>query len=200
MKTRLLLAFLIFCLSFYISACTSSKPVEEETGNEPTEVSTETEESAGLAIINTAKEEQQKEFYDKKEDSTYLYWLNNKLILLNNQTKCNIFALNVLFKAGFKTPKVNTLTKDLVDTSRFKDIFPVVGISSTDAAMTGDLIVWNGHVIIFESLVETKKDVYVQAWWAGTRQADNGDNIINNVCYGKYKLSGYYVVRRPVKK
>lgn len=199
MKNRLLLALLFSC-SLYLAACTSSKPVEEETNNEPTEVNTETEESAGLAIINTAKEEQQKEFYDKKEDTTYLYWLNNKLILLNNQTKCNIFALNVLFKAGFKTPKVNTLTKDLVDTSRFKDIFPVVGISSTDAAMTGDLIVWNGHVIIFESLVETKKDVYVQAWWAGTRQADNGDNIINNVCYGKYKLSGYYVVRRPVKK
>jgi hypothetical protein len=60
--------------------------------------------------------------------------------------------------------------------------------------------VWNGHVIIFESLTKIKSDLYALAWWAGTQQSDNGDNIKNNVCYGKYKLTGYYVVRRPVKK
>lgn len=186
---------LLILLGVFLSACSSSKPTEEENTE-----TTETDESAGTAIINTAKDEQQKEMYDRHEDTTYLYWLNNKLILLNNQTKCNIFALNVLYKAGFKTPKQNALTKDLVDTSKFKDILPVVGITDPEAARKGDLIVWNGHVIIFESLVQTKKDIYVLAWWAGTRQADNGDNIINNVCYGKYKLSGFYVIRRPVKK
>ncbi|MGH2574919.1 MAG: hypothetical protein ACRDFC_04375, partial [Ignavibacteria bacterium] len=158
------------------------------------------EEAHGALIINTAKDEQQNEMYSKSQDSTYLYWLNNKLILLNVQSKCNIFAINTLFKAGFKTPKDNVLTKDLIDTSKFKDIIPIVGISDPESAKKGDLIAWNGHVIIFDYLVKIKEDLYAQAWWAGTRQKDNGDNVINNVVYGKYKLSGYYIVRRPVRK
>ncbi len=68
------------------------------------------------------------------------------------------------------------------------------------SAQKGDLIVWKGHVVIYEGKVASKKDTYVTAWWAGTRQKDNGDNIQNNVIYGKYKISGDYVVRRPVKK
>ncbi len=196
-STKLFLLILISLPLLFLSACSSSKSTEEE---KPEPVEETFDESAGSLIISTAKDEQQKEMYDSKKDSTYLYWLNNKLILLNNQTKCNIFALNVLYKGGFKTPKQNVLTKDLVDTSKFKDILPVVGIKEPDAAKKGDLIVWNGHIIIFESLTKIKNDIYALAWWAGTRQKDNGENIINNVCYGKYKLNGYYVVRRPVKK
>ncbi len=195
----LLLTVIIFysCGGSSNSEETSSENAETtETNTNPVTYS----DAQGAAIINTAKNEQQNEMYSPKVDSTYLYWLNNKLIFLNGSTKCNIYALNTLYKAGFKTPTVNALTRDLVDTSKFTDILPVVGINDPDVAKTGDLIVWNGHVIIFESLVKIKKDLYALAWWSGTRQADNGDNIMNNVCYGKYKLNGYYVIRRPVKK
>ncbi len=182
-----------------VYSCTSSKETKEE---EETKNKTETitEETQGAAIMDVARTEQMNPMYSKSQDSTYLYWLNNKLILLDGQTKCNIYAINTLFKAGFKTPDVNVLTRDLMDTSRFNDILPVVGISDPDAATKGDLIVWNGHVIIFDHIVKIKNDTYAQAWWAGTRQADNGENIVNNVVYGKYKLSGYYLVRRPVRK
>ncbi|RPI16854.1 MAG: hypothetical protein EHM58_11110 [Ignavibacteriae bacterium] len=185
-----------------IAACGGGSYTNEETTTETTtETTNETtyEESQGAAIINVAQTEQQNEMYSPKVDTTYLYWINKKIVL-KGATKCNIYALNILYKAGFKTPAVNALTKDLVDTSRFKDIFPVVGISEPESARKGDLIIWNGHVIIFESIVKIKNDIYALAWWSGTRQADNGDNIINNVCYGKYKLNGYYVVRRPLKK
>lgn len=182
------------------SACSPSKESSEE--KEETETKTEPvyEEQAGSLIISAAEAEQQNPMYAKSQDSTYLYWLDNKLILLNGQTKCNIYALNTLFKAGFKTPDVNVLTRDLMDENKFKDIFPIVGISEPELARKGDLIAWNGHVIIFEHLVKVKNDTYAQAWWAGTRRADNGENIINNVCYGKYKLSGHYLIRRPVIK
>jgi hypothetical protein len=194
------LGILILCI--YISACSSSRTDDDQpentTENNPTE-NTTYDEAAGGAIISIAQQEQQNEMYSPAVVSTYLYWLDNRLISLNNATKCNIFALNVLYKAGFKTPKVNALTRDLFDTSKFEDVFPVVGVSDPEAASKGDLIVFNGHVIIFESLVKIKKDMYALAWWAGTHQADNGDNVLNNVCYGKYKLSGYYVIRRPIK-
>ena len=62
------------------------------------------------------------------------------------------------------------------------------------------MIVWNGHVIIFDYLIKTKEKIYAQAWWAGTRQKDNNVNVINNVKYGKYQLKGYYIVRRPIKE
>jgi hypothetical protein len=104
-----------------------------------------------------------------------------------------------LFKAGFKTPRTNALSSDLADTTQFNDILPVVGISEPESAKKGDLIAWNGHVIIFDYLVKLKQDLYAMAWWAGTSQKDNGDNIVNNVVYGKYKLNGYFVIRRPLK-
>lgn len=197
--------FLLLSFSIYLTGCFPASRTRDEDPETTTEENPETpiytsDETAGAAIINIAKDEQQNEMYAPKVKDTYLYWLDNKLIKLSNSTKCNIFALNVLYKAGFRTPKVNALTKDLVDTSKFKDVLPVIGISNPQNASKGDLIVWNGHVIIFESLVKIKKDMYAVAWWAGTHQSDNGDNVMNNVCYGKYKLNGYYVIRRPVKK
>ena len=210
-KRQLLFILLIFLLGIYLIGCfPASRNRNDDTENNENTENTEntggnttentTDETAGGAIISIAKNEQQNEMYKPSIEKTYLYWLNNKEIHLNNVTKCNIFALNVLYSAGFKTPKVNALCRDLVDTSKFKDVFPVVGISDPDNARKGDLVVWNGHVIIFESLVKVKKDMYALAWWAGTHQTDNGDNVINNVCYGKYKLNGYFVIRRPVKK
>lgn len=198
MKNKKYLLILLFSAVIYIAGCTSSKTEEEEKNNN-TEI-TEVETTEGAAIISAAEAEQDNEMYSPKQDSTYLYWLNNKLIILKRATKCNIYALNVLFKSGFKTPTVNALTRDLVDTEKFTDILPVVGIQSIDNIKKGDLIVWNGHVIIFESLTKIKNDTYAIGWWAGTGQKDNGDNIKNNVCYGKYKLNGNYVVRRPVKQ
>ena len=205
---------IIFLLGLYLTGCfpashnrndgdtdTDSETTDNTETSETNEnAGNTTDNAAGNAIINIAKVEQQKEMYKPSVDSTHLYWLNNRLILLKHATKCNIFALNVLYKAGFKTPTVNALKHDLVDTSKFHDIFPVVGICNSEKCRKGDLIVWDGHVIVFEALVKTKKDIYAQAWWAGTRQSDNGDNVINNVCYGKYRLNGYYIVRRPVKK
>ena len=190
---------LIITLAGFVcfSGCSSSSNEKEE-NTETTENTTE--EAGGAIIMNAAKEEQQNEMYSKSKDSTYLYWLNNKLILLKNATKCNIYALNTLFKAGFKTPSVNALTRDLYDSTKFSDIFPVIGYSEPELAQKGDLIVWNGHCILFEQLTKIKSEYYALAWWAGTSQADNGDNVINNVIYGKYKLSGKYVIRRPIRK
>jgi len=198
-KRSYFLLFLLAAVGFvYLAGCTSSKPTEKEEEETTTEVTYE--EASGALIMNAAENEQQNEMYTKANDLTYLYWLDNLEVRLKNRTKCNIYALNVLYKAGFKTPTINTLTKDLVDTSKFKDILPIVGISEHENARTGDLIAWNGHVIIFDYLVQLKKDIYAMAWWAGTSQQDNGDNIKNNVVHGKYKLNGYFVVRRPVKK
>lgn len=197
MGNKKYLLILLVSAVIYFAGCTSSKTEEEEKNN--TEV-TEVDQTEGTAIINAAKAEQDNEMYSPGVESTYLYWLDNKLINLKGSTKCNIYALNVLYKSGFKTPTVNALTRDLVDTEKFTDILPVVGIQNVDDIKKGDLIVWNGHVILFESLTKIKNDTYAIGWWAGTRQKDNGDNIKNNVCYGKYKLSGYYIVRRPVKQ
>jgi hypothetical protein len=205
---QLLIIIIIFLLGIYLIGCfpasrTRNDDTENKENTETTEENTTdntADETAGAAIVNIAKDEQQKEMYKPSVEKTYLYWLNNREIHLNYSTKCNIYALNVLYKAGFRTPKVNALCKDLVDTTKFKDELPVVGVSDPQAAAKGDLIVWNGHVIIFESLVKIKQDMYALAWWAGTHQADNGDNVMNNVCYGKYRLNGYFVVRRPVRK
>ena len=180
--------------------CSSSSSTEKEESEKNVTEEIATEEAQGAIILNVAKDEQQNEMYSSSHDSTYLYWLNNKLIFLHNQTKCNIYALNVLFKSGCKTPTVNALSRGLADTSKFSDILPVVGISEPETAKKGDLIVWNGHVIIFDYLYKIKNDLYAFAWWAGTRQKDNGDNIINNVVYGKYKLDGYFIIRRPLRK
>lgn len=211
MKIRKLLYIsLFFLLSIYLSGCFPASRTEEDK-DETTETTTEEKkeeekevtevgEANGTAIMKIAASEQNKKWYSPSVDSTWLYWLNNQLIVLNGSTKCNIYALNVLYKSGFKTPKQNALCRDLHNTDNFTDILPVVGVGDISNAQKGDLVIWKGHVIIFEEKVLSKKDVYVKAWWAGTRQKDNGDNIRNNVIYGKYKISGDYVVRRPVKK
>jgi hypothetical protein len=178
-KYRFHLFTLFICGAVIFAGCSgsSSTETEEETSNP--EVSYK--ETHGAIILNAAEEEQQNDMYTKANDDTYLYWLDNMKIHLRNRTKCNIYAMNA-------------------DSSKFTDILPVVGISDPESARKGDLIAWNGHVIIFDYLVRIKRDIYAMAWWSGTGQKDNGDNIINNVCHGKYKLNGYYVVRRPVKK
>jgi len=196
--TKYIVSFISLVILLYVTGCSGSKTSTEEK-KENTEV-TEIEESEGAAILNAARAEQDNEMYSPDYESTILYWLNDKVVYLNGSTKCNIYALNVLFKSGFKTPTVNALSRDLADTEKFTDILPVVGIQTVDDVKKGDIIAWNGHVIIFESLTKVQNDLYAVGWWAGTRQKDNGDNIKNNVCYGKYKLNGYYVVRRPVKK
>jgi hypothetical protein len=207
---NIILLVLTFLLGLFLIGCFPASRTEEdqtttqqeEQQEERTPEVTDVEESAdGAKIMSIAASEQDREMYSPKKDSTYLYWLNNQLSMLKGYTKCNIFALNVLHKSGFKTPKTNALCRDLVDTTRFKDILPVVGVKDASNAKKGDLIVWKHHVIIFEEMTQkVKNDLYVTAWWAGTRQKDNGENIRNNVIYGKYKLSGDFIVRRPLKK
>jgi hypothetical protein len=188
--------------AIYLTGCSSSKTSteSEEESESTSERESVSETQRGEMIMDAAREEQRNSMYAKANDATILYWLDNMTIHLKNRTKCNIFALNTLYKAGFKTPKTNVLTTDLADTSQFNDIFPVIGISEPGSAKKGDLIAWNGHVIIFDYIVKLKQDLYAMAWWAGTSQKDNGDNIQNNVVYGKYKLNGFFVIRRPVKK
>ncbi|MCC6866815.1 MAG: hypothetical protein IT280_11730 [Ignavibacteria bacterium] len=208
-----LLLITVFTSAIYFTGCfpasrteddseQTTETTEEKTNEENVETNdvSDVGEANGAAIMKIAASEQNKKMYSPKVDSTFLYWLNNQLIVLNGSTKCNIFALNVLFKSGFKTPKQNALCRDLHNTDNFTDILPVVGVGDISNAEKGDLIVWKGHVIIFEANVQSKTGTYCTAWWAGTRQKDNGDNIRNNVIYGKYKISGDYVVRRPVKK
>ena len=55
-------------------------------------------------------------------------------------------------------------------------------------------------MIIFEKAVSAYGQQYAFGWWAGTRSDDNGDNVLNNVCHGKYPLNGEFIVRRPMKK
>ncbi|MCX7878933.1 MAG: hypothetical protein N2510_09905 [Ignavibacteria bacterium] len=202
MRTEFLKTVFLLLVLTLISGCFPASRTEDDETSEKDNVKEEVnKESESSAIINTAKIEQENPMYSPEADSTYLYWLDNKLALLKGYTKCNIFALNVLHKSGYKTPKTNALCRDLVDTSRFKDILPVVGIRDISDAKTGDLIIWKHHVIIFEEISRSiKQDLYVIAWWAGTRYKDNGENVKNNVIYGKYRLKGDFVVRRPVKK
>jgi len=197
-KYRFHLVTLFVCVAVIFAGCSGSSSTETEEETTNPEISYK--EAHGAVIMNAAEEEQQKDMYTRANDVTYLYWLDNLKVHLKNRTKCNIYAMNVIYKAGFKTPDVNVLTHDLADTSKFKDILPVVGVNDPESARKGDLIAWNGHVIIFDYLVRIKRDIYAMAWWAGSGQRDNGDNIINNVCHGKYKLNGHFVVRRPVKK
>jgi len=143
--------------------------------------------------------EQKNEIYTKESDSTSLYWLNDKVLHLPNSTKCNIYALNTLFRAGFKCPKENARTADLYDENNFIEELPVVKSDKAEDLLKGDLIVWNGHVIIFEHLVKKREELYAKAIWAGTRQKDNDKNVINNVSYGEYPLRGNFIARRPVR-
>ncbi|CAN5409480.1 hypothetical protein BH10BAC5_BH10BAC5_08320 [soil metagenome] len=229
------LILFIFSSAFILSGCTSGNYEDEsersKTNQEQNDNSdTNNENSSNSELFSTAKIEQQNEMYSPSHDSTYLYWLNNKLLVLGWTTKCNIFALNTLFKSGYKTPKVNTLCRDMFDTTRFNDIFPVVPLKLKNSIRSlqadtsddhseeiielklkypeeikrtlqpGDLVIWKGHVILFDKFIPSKKKLYVMAWWAGTSQQDNGDNVINNVIYGKYPIEGDFVIRRPQKK
>ncbi len=198
---KFIAVFISFLLITYFTGCSGSAGSEETDEAEiTTEKKTEILNTESSVILTTAKEEQNNYMYSPETDSTYLYWLNNELIILNGSTKCNIFALNVLSKAGFRTPEENALAADLFDTTLFNDILLVVGRNDISNAAKGDLIIWSYHVIIFEEQVYIGEEEYALAWWAGTRQSDNGNNIKNNVCFGKYKLDGDFVVRRPLKK
>lgn len=154
----------------------------------------------GDLILKYAFKEQRKPMYAKNSEYVYLYWLKNKKLSLKGRTKCNIFAINTLFRAGFLCPKQNARTSDLVNESLFNDVLPVVDVSKPSQLEKGDLIIWNGHVIIHDTVTTVNKDIYAKAIWAGTRKKDNGKNIINNVIYGKYPLSGSFIVRRPIRK
>ncbi len=181
-----------------MSGCSSSEKTKREISEHEKEESTEISE-AGV-IFEVAEMEQQNPMYNVDSDTTVLYWLNDNAAELSGYTKCNVFALNVLERAGYKTPDENCLTSDMFDTSKYSDVFPVAGMNDIELALPGDLIVWNGHVIIFEKVVSAGGEDYALGWWAGTSQSDNGDNILNNVCYGKYRLDGLFVIRRPVRR
>lgn len=155
--------------------------------------------SNGDLIFKYAKLEQKNAMYAKDSDSTILYWLKNKVLYLKGQTKCNIFAINTLYRAGFKCPNVNVRTKDLMDEDILNDIFPVIRVRRPEDLEKGDLIIWNGHIIIYYSFQIIKNDIYALAMWAGTTKKDNGENIINNVIFGRYPLSGNFIVRRPIR-
>ena len=106
----------------------------------------------------------------------------------------------------FTTPAISKSTPDLFRTSKTffsdffpQDIIPVVKIKSIEEILKGDLVVWKGHVIIFESLAYIKDDPYAKGLWAGTSKKDNGTTVKNNVMHGKYPLKGEFVVRRPQK-
>lgn len=154
----------------------------------------------GDLIFKYAFREQRKSMYAKYSENVYLYWLKNKKLSLKGHTKCNIFAINTLFKAGFLCPSTNARTKDLMNTRLFNDVFPVTKVSKPSQLRKGDLIVWNGHVIIYDTVTLVNKKLYAKAIWAGTSKKDNGKNIRNNVIYGKYPLTGSFIVRRPIKK
>ncbi|MBS1517357.1 MAG: hypothetical protein JSS91_04650 [Bacteroidetes bacterium] len=194
------LLYFIFVSLIVVSGCSSSKTDDKEENEYDETEKYDQEELTSSAILKTAAEEQKNKMYSVSVDSTYLYWLDSRLIILNGSTKCNIYALNVLKRSGCMTPEVNALSRDLYDTNNFRDILPVVGVNDISNAKAGDLIVWNGHVIIFESELEIGGQKYARAYWAGTNSEDNGDNIINNVCHGKFKLNGDFIVRRPRKK
>jgi hypothetical protein len=212
-------SILMLLFTIYISGCSGSDSEEDESEYNSEEIekdedfsSSEKESNAEILwsrIDKTAREEQKNEMYSRDKDSTYLYWLNNQLLITENSSKCNIFALNVLFKSGFKCPDENTRTYDLMDTNRYNDVFILIYSGSADdyvneeiesgnVILKGDLIIWNGHVIIFESLMNINNRLYALGWWAGTKQQNNGENIINEVVHGKYPLTGEFIVRRPV--
>ena len=183
--------FIVFLYqTIMLTGCSSSNGTkyENESNSEKAE------------IISAAKIEQENEMYSTKSDSVYLYSLEYPITGLKNISKCNIFALNCLYKAGYECPGKYTLTHDLMDIDKYNDIFPVIEITSPENISVGDLVVWDGHVIIFESLVLIKDDYYAKGIWGGSKKEDDGKNIKNNVAYGKYKLEGNYIVRRPRKK
>ena len=194
---KVLKLFLIIFIYAQVTGCSSSDKSKNEF--DTSEKEEETVQPEVVAIFDIAEIEQQNPMYKVDSDTTILYWLNENAVSLSGYTKCNIFALNVLKRAGYKTPDENCLTSDMFDTSLYNEVFPVISMNNIELAHPGDLIIWNGHVIIFEKLVSAGSEEYVLGWWAGTRQDDNGSNIINNVCHGKYNLEGEFIVRRPVR-
>lgn len=202
----------VFSIALYLSGCVASprhpKYEKKETEKDTLSVNDadndfnyepDNTEGSGNSIIKTALKEMENEMYSPSADTSFLYWLKNKPIFLRNATKCNIFALNTLYRAGYKTPKTNALCKDLYNDDLFQDLMPMVKLKSIEEILKGDLIVWRSHVIIFESLTYIKDDPYAKGIWAGTTKRDNGKNVKNNVMHGKYPLKGSYVVRRPQK-
>lgn len=179
-----------------ITGCSSSS----KTTREEPEIAREESESGIAAIFRTAAEEQNNPMYATESDSVVLYWLDDLEMNIPGQSKCNIFALNVLSKSGYLMPAWNCTTSDLFDTSAYREEFRVISFNDAAKAEPGDLIVWNGHVIIFERLAAAGDREYALGWWGGSKQADNGTNIINGVCRGKYPLEEDFVVRRPVLK
>lgn len=198
--------FFLILFAAVLAGCTSSTSPDEETENRNNETNENTyisySEENGSRILAQAQIEQQNRMYSPNVDSTYLYWLGNKLILLYNTTKCNVYALNTLQKSGFKTPSVNALCRDLFDTTRFNEIFPYVPITDNSDIRKGDLVIWKGHVILFDYLFPPNKQnrIFAKAWWAGTSKPDDGETVINNVIYGKYELKGNFIVRRPIRE
>jgi len=200
-------AVAIISVLFVLSGCSGSGEYSEEKDDsennnkvksKTTGSTSELEiERKGIQIVETAKEEQKNEMYSSSNDSTYLYWINSPIY--GNFSKCNIFAMNVLFKAGCKCPDENTTTYDLMDTSRFNDFLPVIKVDEGERMFKGDLVIWNGHVIIFESYVYEGNNEYVVAWWGGSKQTNNGIDIINDVAHGRYPLLDGYIVRRPIR-
>lgn len=191
-------AICLLLIAISAAGCSSSKKSAER--NEDQTESEVSEVQEYYTILEVAESEQLNPMYEKEADTTLLYWLGDLPLELSGYTKCNVFALNVLKLSGFMTPSENCTTAELFDTLLYSDILPVVSANGFGNARPGDLIVWHGHVIIFEKHMNLNGTDYAVGWWAGTRQEDNGDNIINNVCHGKYKLEGEYIVRRPVKR
>lgn len=200
---------LVITIAFLLSGCVASprhpkfekedKDTVSVNSDNNQEFNSDNSEEGGNQIIKTALLEREKEMYSPSADTTFLYWLKNKPIFLHNTTKCNIFALNTLYRAGYKTPRTNALSRDLYNDDLFQDIMPVVKLNSISEILKGDLVVWNSHVIIFESLTYIKDDPYAKGIWAGTSKKDNGTSVKNNVMYGKYPLKGNFIVRRPQK-
>ena len=187
--------------SFIIYGCSSSKEhSEKDTVPDSVLVIQENETEEKDAIIKTALIEQDNPMYSPSVDTTFIYWLDNKVSRLKNYTKCNIFALNVLYKSGYKTPDKYALSRDLYNDSLFNNVLPMIKINEPEELITGDLIIWPHHVIIFESLIYKKKKVYANGVWAGTSQKDNGNDVKNNVIFGRYELKKDYKVRRPQKE
>jgi hypothetical protein len=208
-KYQVILLSLPILSMIFFYGCSGARTNETYKEETTEETSTEVEtipDAPGISsteadmIFSTAFQEQKKTMYAKDADTIFLYWLNNRILELGYQSRCNIFALNTLYKAGFKCPDVNTLTRDMMDTTRFNDIFKYIRVDTIAQIKKGDLLVWNGHVIIFEKLIKSRNQYFAQAIWAGTTKEDDGTTVINNVIYGKYPLDGYFIIRRPVKK
>lgn len=193
---RAVLLLLAASVQFAIWGCSSSAKKISESNEDESESVT----ASFSSILQNALAEQMNPMYRKDADTTLLYWLDDLPLELPGSTKCNIFALNVLERSGFATPNENCTTSELFDTTLFANILPVISRNSCSLALPGDLLVWNGHVIIFESLVSADEIEYALGWWAGTRKEDDGEKVINNVCHGKYPLEEDYIVRRPQKR